>query len=231
MWGGVIASFPRDRGLLIPDARGHGGSTLGWRSPTVDLWAEDVAALIEHAGIARPAVAGLSMGGYTAMALGALAPDLVRGWGFISTSAAHDDDDGRARRASALATVWSKGWREYFDGLAPSLLAAGRSDGTIHRWRLETMFVRAGDAGLASALFALAARPDRRSLLPSLRAPAAVVVGDADVLTPPDRAREIADAVPRAELTVLSGVGHMSAMESPEEVASALLRLDESIPS
>jgi pimeloyl-ACP methyl ester carboxylesterase len=89
------------------------------------------------------------------------------------------------------------------------------------------MFVRAGDAGLAAALFALASRPDRRDMLPSLSAPVAVVVGDADVLTPPDRAREIAEAVPRGDLTVLPGVGHMSALEAPEEVAAALLRLDE----
>jgi pimeloyl-ACP methyl ester carboxylesterase len=54
----------------------------------------------------------------------------------------------------------------------------------------------------------------------------AVIVGDADVLTPPDRAKEIADAIPQAHLTILPGVGHMSAMEAPEEIAAVLLRLE-----
>jgi len=195
-------------------------------SPCVDLWADDVGALIEHTEMERPLVVGLSMGGYAALALAARRPHLARGWGFLSTSAAPDDEAGRSRRASALATVWSKGWRQYLDGLAPSLLAPGRDDGPIQRWRLETMFLRAGDAGLAAALFALAARPDRRALLPSLRGPVAVIVGDADVLTPPDRAKEIADAIPQAHLTILPGVGHMSAMEAPEEIAAVLLRLE-----
>lgn len=226
MWSGVIEALPEDTGLLVPELRGHGGSTLGWRIPSVDLWAEDVAALIEREGLDRPAVAGLSMGGYAALALAARGGPEIRGWAFVSTSAAPDDDAGRAKRAAGLETLWGRGWREYLEGLLPVLLATGRDDGPTHRAHLETMFGRSGDVGLASALFALANRPDRRALLPTLRVPTVVVVGDADALIPPDRAKEIAAAVPGAMLRVLHGVGHMSALESSGEVAEALRLVD-----
>ncbi len=227
MWTGVVEALPPDRGLLVPDLRGHGGSTLGWRTPSLELWAGDVAALIEAEDLDDPAVAGLSMGGYTALALAARDDLGVRAWGFVSTSAAPDDDAGRARRAAGIETLARRGFETFLEGLLPALLAPGRDDAAANRAHLEAMFARAGEVGLAAALWALASRPDRRPLLSSLWAPSVAVVGDADVLTPPERAREIAAAAPRAELVVLAGVGHMSALESPSRVADALLRLEE----
>src|SRR6185436_21035499 len=46
MWDGVVAALPSDVGLVIPELRGHGASTLGWRAPSVDQWADDVVRLL-----------------------------------------------------------------------------------------------------------------------------------------------------------------------------------------
>jgi pimeloyl-ACP methyl ester carboxylesterase len=237
MWDAVVEEMPTDVGLLIPDLRGHGGSTLGWRPPSIDLLAEDVLALVEREGLARPrgaaaaassegpAVAGLSMGGYTALALAEARPGLARAYAFVSTQAGADDEAARGRRAEGLALLRRRGWRALLDGLMPALLAEGRPDFPRHRERMLLMFERAGDAGLAAALFALANRPDRRTVLPRLGAPAVAVVGDADRLTPPDRAREIVRGTTDARLVILPGVAHMSALEAPREVAAALASL------
>ena len=222
MWEGVVASLPRDRGVVLVEIRGHGGSTLGWRVPSVDLWAEDVLAVIRAESLERPAVGGLSMGGYTALALAAAAPGAARGYAFVSTSAAPDDDIGRGRRAAGLTLLRERGWRAFLEGLAPALLAPGRADNDRNAAHLATMFARAAETGLSSALWALANRPDRRALLRWIDAPVAVIAGDADQLIPPDRAREIASALRRATVHVLPGVGHMSAMEDPERVTAAL---------
>jgi pimeloyl-ACP methyl ester carboxylesterase len=52
-----------------------------------------------------------------------------------------------------------------------------------------------------------------------------VVVGDADLLTPPDYSREIAATVPDSRLVLLPAVGHMSTLEAPRDVAAALAGL------
>jgi pimeloyl-ACP methyl ester carboxylesterase len=52
-----------------------------------------------------------------------------------------------------------------------------------------------------------------------IEAPCIAVVGSADVVTPPDRAREIAAAIPGARLHVLAGAAHLSALERPREIA------------
>jgi pimeloyl-ACP methyl ester carboxylesterase len=225
MWDAVVARLPEDVGLLIPDLRGHGDSTLGWRSPGVDLWADDVLRIVRREEIKGAAVAGLSMGGYTAMAVAAAAGEPARAWAFLSTSGEPDDPEARLRRAMGLATIRREGWQAYASSVVPALLVPDRAGFAANRDHLMTMFARAGDSGLTATLFALANRPPRRAVLASLKAPAVAIVGDHDTITPAARAEEIAATVPGARLLVLPGVAHMSAMEAPEEAASAIASL------
>ncbi len=228
MWDDVVANLPPDTGLIIPDLRGHGGSTLGWRIPSIDLWAEDIAAIIDVERPDRPAVAGLSMGGYTAMALAGLRPGLVCAWGFVSTQARSDDDAGKRRRADGLTLLRRQGWRGFAEGLVPLLFAPARAGFTAQRDRFLEMAAKVGETGFAATLYALANRPDRRQGLAALREPSVAVVGAEDRLTPPDRAHEIAAIAPHGRAVVLPGVAHMSAMEDPRGVAEALISLAQS---
>jgi pimeloyl-ACP methyl ester carboxylesterase len=221
MWDPVVEALPEDMGLVIPDLRGHGGSTLGWRTPSVDLWADDVARLLKREQIARAGVAGLSMGGYTALALAVAAPGIASAYALVDTSAEADDPEARLRRALSLGTIRREGWRAYAQASIPSLLAPNRPDGGANRERLLAMYARAGDSGLTAALFALADRPPRRSMLGSIGVPTVAVVGEHDGVTPLVRAEEIAAAT-GGRLVVLPGVGHLSALEAPAEVAAAI---------
>jgi pimeloyl-ACP methyl ester carboxylesterase len=225
MWDDVIEGLPVDCGLVVPELRGHGGSTLGWRSPHVDVLARDVVEILEREAVTRPAVAGISMGGYVAMAVAALAPDLARAWAFVSTRARADDDEGLAARAAGLETLRRRGWRSFAAGLMSVLLNEDNPAFPTHRERMMKMFARAGDAGLTWTYIALANRPDRLSTLAVLETPVAVVVGDADLLTPPHYARDMASAMPGSRLVVLPGIAHMSTLEAPREVAAALTGL------
>ena len=222
MWDGVVAALPNDLGLVIPELRGHGESTLGWRAPSVDQWADDVWRLLRDKGIEAPAIAGLSMGGYAALGVAAAHPGFARAFAFVSTSAAPDDDAGRMRRASGITTIRREGWRRFAAAFIPSILNASGAQCEAHRKHLTTMFEHAGDSGLPPTLMALAARPDRRELLPTIRVPSIVIAGTVDALIPTDRARELATSLPGAQLHLLDGIAHMSAMEAPEAVADLL---------
>ena len=222
MWDGVVEALPSDVGLVVPELRGHGASTLGWRMPSVDQWADDVVKLLREKGIEAPLIAGLSLGGYTALGIAAAHPGFARAFAFVSTSAAPDDEAGKQRRASAIAMIRRQGWRAFADALIPSLLNDNRPQFEGHREHLLSMFESTGDSGLPPTLMALAARPDRRALLLSIRVPSIVIVGAVDALTPPDRARALATGIPGARLHVLDDVAHMSAMESPQKVAGLL---------
>jgi pimeloyl-ACP methyl ester carboxylesterase len=222
MWDGVIEALSPEIGLVIPELRGHGGSTLGWRPPSVELWADDVMRLLNAKGIEKPAIAGLSMGGYVAFAIEAANRGRARVFAFLDTTAAPDDEGGRLRRATGIATIRRRGWRAYADALLPSLLNDSRPRFASHRDHLLGMFERAGDSGLPPTLSALATRPDRRPLLMSIAVPCMAIVGAVDTLTPPDAARAIAAGIPAARLHVIEDTAHMSALEAPRKVAGLL---------
>jgi pimeloyl-ACP methyl ester carboxylesterase len=50
-----------------------------------------------------------------------------------------------------------------------------------------------------------------------------VLVGEQDVLTPPDRAAEMAAGIPRAAQVVVPDCGHLSTLEQPQAVTRALI--------
>jgi pimeloyl-ACP methyl ester carboxylesterase len=179
------------------------------------------ALLAEHAG---PLVlAGASMGGMVAMHAALRAPQRVAGLALLGTSARADSPELIRLRTEACA-----------------LFAAGRMDEVL---RANVMFAfhpdQAADAGLIEGYLALIrragadalirqnravmARPDLRPQLPGLRCRTLVAVGEADALTPPDCAQEIATAVRGAELVVVPGAGHMLTLEQPRAVAHLLL--------
>ncbi|HEX4823913.1 MAG TPA: alpha/beta fold hydrolase [Candidatus Polarisedimenticolaceae bacterium] len=222
MWDDVIKALPPNRGLVVPDLRGHGASTLGWRTPSVALWAEDVANAILALPIERPLVAGISMGGYVALALAAAHPGLARAYAFIGTTAEPDDDTGRSKRAAAIATVERRGWHAYLDGMMGTFLNTEDERFTVNSRQLTVMFERVGDAGLPPTLMALAARPDRTPLLPSIAAPTLVVAGSGDSLIPPEKTRKIAETIPGAKFHLLEGAAHLTVLERPRAIAELL---------
>jgi pimeloyl-ACP methyl ester carboxylesterase len=69
---------------------------------------------------------------------------------------------------------------------------------------------------------AIMARRDSRPDLAAIDCPTLVLVGEADQLTPPERAQEIAAGIRGARLTVIPDSGHMSTLEQPERVNAAL---------
>ena len=66
-------------------------------------------------------------------------------------------------------------------------------------------------------------RVDSRPGLAQIRCPVLVVVGADDTLMPPDRAAEMAAAIPDAQQVVVPACGHLSTIEQPEAVTRALV--------
>ncbi len=85
--------------------------------------------------------------------------------------------------------------------------------------------MRAPPAAAAWAQLAMAARPDSLPTLAAINVPALVVVGAEDALSPPSDADAMAEVLPDAELVVIANAGHLTPLEAPAEVASALQRL------
>lgn len=225
MWNAQLAGLARHCFVVAPDLRGHGGSTLGEPPYSVDRHADDIAALMETLGIARAVVAGLSMGGYVALAFWRRHPKKAAGIALIDTRANADTEDGKFARDATIARIGERGVGILADEMLPRLLApANQSDTEVAR-ALRTMIERQPVEGMAGALVAMRDRPDATGLLTTVSVPAAVIVGEADAITPVSVAEEMTRRLSDARLTVVPEAGHMAPMEAPEAVNAALLDL------
>ena len=61
-------------------------------------------------------------------------------------------------------------------------------------------------------------------LLPQIRVPTLLMVGEHDVITPPDEMREVAGGIAGAEFVVIKDAGHLPPLESPVEFNAVLAR-------
>jgi 3-oxoadipate enol-lactonase len=221
VWDGVVSALRNDAEMLTVDCRGHGRSERKASEFTAELFARDVAELLDHVRWGRAAIAGCSMGGCVALAFGGLYPASTAALGLIDTTAWYGDDaparfreraeGARARGMQGLIDFQVTRWfSDEFRASHPDVL---RQTGDV--------FV-ANDFDCYAASCALLGDADLRKHLPTLRMPVAIVVGEEDYATPVEMAQRLHEAIPQSTLTVLPGARHLTPIERPEAIADVL---------
>jgi len=208
--------------LLAPSLPGYDGSD-SVAQPSMDDYASHVLAFLDHQGVATAVVAGLSMGGYVAFALLRQAARRVTGLVLADTRSGVDSEQGRAGRNRMIEMVTAGGARAAADDLIPNLVGPttmGTRPDVIAA--LRQMIEAQPPAAIVDSTRAMLARQDAGPLLPSLRLPALVLVGEEDTMTPPEESERISAALPGATLVRVPRAGHMSNMENPEPFNDAV---------
>lgn len=172
----------------------------------------------------RFAVAGLSMGGYVALAILRLVPGRVTRLCILDSSARPDSADQARRRRGLIALTRAGRFRGVTPRLLPQLVHPARLGDAALTGAVMAMAERVGKEAFIRQQRAILGRPDSRPMLPALRMPCTIAVGDGDRLTPPEHAREMATLIPGAELILLSGCGHLPPMEDPGATTDLLRR-------
>jgi len=177
---------------------------------------------------ARFALAGHSMGGRVALEIMARAAERVTRLALLDTGfemlaageAGERERNGRYRLRDiarnegmlAMGRQWALGM-VHSARLGDELLM-----GAIHR-----MIARASLSLFEAQIEALLARPDRRELLPTIRVPTLVLCGNEDTWSPLARHEEMAAMIAGSSLVGVPDCGHMSTMERPAAITTALM--------
>lgn len=209
--------------ILTPDLRGMGRSDAPNGAYSVETYADDLVALMDHLGIGSAVVAGMSMGGYVLLAMLRRHPERVEGAIFIDTKAGADTDEGRAGRRRMAEQARAEGAGAIADVMLPKMLTERtRTEQPELANHLREMMAATPVDGLVGALEALAARPDSSELLPQINVPTLILVGSEDTITPPSEAEKLKAGIPNAQLVVIEGGAHAANIERPNEVNSAI---------
>jgi 3-oxoadipate enol-lactonase len=222
MWSAVARILSERFRVLKPDLPGRSENPLP-ATGSMESYADFLAEIVRSAGAAGPVgIAGFSMGGYAALALLRRRPEAVRALALVDSRAGADDAAGREKRDQAISDVRARGSAAAADAMIDKLLSAearGRGDMVE---RVRRMILRQKPETLESDLTAMRDRADQSDLLPEIRISTLVLAGEADAITPPGPAREMAASIPGAEFVEIPGAGHLSPVEKPKVVASAL---------
>ncbi len=227
-WMPVIEKLDGAADVLALDCRGHGASQKPPGPYTVELFADDLAAVMDDAGWPKALVAGCSMGGCVALAFAKAYPERVEALGLVDTTAYYGDDAPKA---------WEERAQKALEGGMEKLIGFQKS-----RW-FGDAFREANPDVLKAAIAVFLANDiaaygetcrmlgacDVRAAMPNFKVPTRIIVGEEDYAAPVAMAEAMRDAIQGASLLVIDKGRHLTPLEVPELIAGELMALAKKI--
>lgn len=209
VWTPQIADLSRDFALHFPSIA---------RAESI----REMAAEIIHQAPPRFALAGHSMGGIVAMEVLRRVPERVTRVALISTTPLAETPAQAAWREPQIIKAQTGRLTEALrEALSPETLAEGPGREAVLA-ELDAMAADLGPQVFIRQSRALQRRPDAQKALVTCKAPALVLCGGQDKLTPVKRHSFMAELIPYAELAIIEEAGHLPMLETPEKVNLAL---------
>jgi len=187
-----------------------------------DSMAEIAASILANAP-PRFRLLGLSMGGYIAFEIMRQAPERVSALALLDTSARPDAPEQTKARQEQIVMGHERGMGLVATALFPRLVHPDRIRDDELEAVVREMARDTGPEAFERQQRAIMTRPDSRPSLAAIACPTIVIVGDQDQITPPPVAEEIAAGIGHARLVVILDSGHLSTLEQPVAVTSALI--------
>ena len=219
MWDGEIAALlDEQRYLLVSlDWRGFGESDVAGEITTMEVLADDVMALMDHLGIEKAVLCGLSMGGYVAFACLRQYAQRIGGLILADTRPAADAPERRANRENVARIAETQGTTAIADLQVPSVISDyTRQQNPLVERRVRQMINAATPSGIAAASRGMALRADSSDLLAGISCPTLVITGQQDAIIPPSEAQAYAERILGAQFVVIPNAGHLSNLEQPD---------------
>jgi N-formylmaleamate deformylase len=217
-WTPLARALEGEFDVVMPDARGHGGSSAPHHGYRYDDLASDVVGLIRGLELSRPVLLGHSMGGMTAAVVASRGAGLIRGLVLVDPTFLSPERQ-REVRDSDVADQHRRAL-----GLRKSDLVAQGRDRHPHR-SPEIVELQA-EARLKTRMGAFDVltppNPEYRDAVSAIDVPSLLVIGDSPVVTL-EMARELRSLNSRLRIAQIENAGHGLPFEQPERLGEVVL--------
>jgi len=204
------------------DHRGQGRSEVTESGYDMESLYKDTVMILQELNLGPCHLAGLSMGGFIAMRVAARNPELVKSLTLMETSS---EPEVFKFKYNILKTItkWF-GASAVANKVMPimfgqSFLNDPSKKDEVQYWRNELV---SNKKTIAKAIAGVIDRNGITEELGNIQAPTLIIVGDEDVATPPEKARNIKLKIPQANLALIKKAGHSSTIEEPKQVIDAM---------
>ncbi|MFQ5709935.1 MAG: alpha/beta fold hydrolase [bacterium] len=224
MWQAQANALSRQFRVITPDFRGFGDSERSDEPYTMELLADDICALLKHLSVDQIILGGLSMGGYVAFAFYLKYPEMVQRLILADTRAEADTEDGKANRRAVAELARKRGAAVIAELMTPKLLGATtRQEKPEVVKRVKEMIAACAPTAIANAQIGMSLRPDSTSTLKAITCPTLILVGEEDLLTTVEMAKNMHSKIKDSVLQVVPKAGHLSNLEQPESFNAHLV--------
>jgi 3-oxoadipate enol-lactonase len=213
-WEDAARRFAETRRVLRYDCRGAGLSQKVRGELSIDTMADDIAALLDHTGIAgKVALVGVAVGGAIALHFAARYPDRTSAVA-VGSPATGIEADRRAAVLERVARLEAAGMAfAVEDSMRNGYPDALRGD--IRRFQQYRARWLGNDPSSYATVYRMLAATKMQDELTVLDCPVLVIGGHFDGTRPPHIAKAVADAIPNATFEELR-TGHYMAVQTPD---------------
>lgn len=215
VWRPQLAHFGKNRRAVAFDYPGYGDSDPAPEGTTRDDYASAVISAMHELGIDRAHICGLSLGGVVAIAIHHADEKRCASLILADTFAVHPQGEAIYERAKTA----SENLRAMAEARVDMLLAQPAAP-SLRREVVETM------ARIDPGAYCIGAKAvwlaDQRRRAKQIHVPTLILVGDQDLITPPELSVELAGLIADARVHVIEDAGHISNLEKPAEFNHAL---------
>ncbi|GIV96888.1 MAG: 3-oxoadipate enol-lactonase [Herpetosiphonaceae bacterium] len=221
MWDEQVAALSAGFRVIRYDMRGHGRSGIPHEPASLEQLGHDLLALLDHLGIERAHVCGISLGGIVALWLAIHHPERVERAVFANTAARIGSE---ALWEGRIAAVREGGMRAVRGAVIARLFSDHFRARHPERVCLFGDMLSATDPAGYTAACAALRDGDLRASVGHISAPSLILAGALDQATPPAQSEELHAAIAGSELVVLAEAAHLSNVEQPEIFNTYLLQ-------
>lgn len=218
-WQWLVPDLATRYRVLTYDLLGHGQSAAPPPGPTLATLAGQLAALLDHLGIARAALVGFSLGGMIARRFAQDHPTRVTALAILH-SPHRRTPEAQAAIVARIDQASAEGPRATVEAALVRWFSDGYRAANPEMMDLVRSWVMANDPVVYPSVYRILAEGVDEVVAPNppIAVPTLVITGDEDYGNGPEMTRAIAAEIAGAEVHVLPGLRHMALAEAPEAV-------------
>lgn len=230
MWDMQMEALSSEYRVIAYDIRGHGDSDSGNEDFSIELFVKDLLGIMNALSIKKAVLCGFSMGGYIALNAVENHPEYFSALLLCDTHCIADNLEAREKRMKAIGNIRENGVEKYADETLINLITPKTYDNNKKLvTQIKEMIINTPRQSLVKTLLALSKRKETCSKLPEISIPVLILVGENDLITPPEAAQYLHNKIKGAQLSALKHAAHLSNMENPEQFNELLKAFVDSV--
>jgi 3-oxoadipate enol-lactonase len=223
IWSKIIPSLKKDFYCVSYNLRGVGKSGAKDGQFTMEIFVDDLEAIIKKIKLDKPIICGLSMGGYITLRAVERFEEKLGGLILCGTKPEADPNPAKLKRAEGIKRINQGDKKKYVTEFVKNCISEEFIKKNEKDFKeVLSHSLKINSVALKGCLLAMAGRTDTTEYLDKIKIPVLVLCGEKDNLTPPFMMKEMTAKIKNSEFHVVPNSGHVSSIENPDFIAKRI---------